>query len=366
MPDTVSGIIRRTPKGGYALRNTARPTEDVAVPPSLVQEFNLPEGAAIKGGVQTVQGRVELASVDTICGLKPPKFAKRTPFEKLIPIDPTDRFHLDVEGDTSMRVVDLVAPLAKGTRALVVAPPKAGKTMLLEKIAKAIHAYDPKTRIIALLIDERPEEVTYFRRTVQAETFASSSDQPIKEHVALSELMLAHIRLELECGHDVVVLLDSMTRLVRAFNLGGERDRRGGGRTLSGGIDAGALEIPRRFFGLARNVEKGGSVTIVASMLVDTGSRMDQLIFEEFKATGNCEIMLDRGLAEARIFPAINPVSSSTRKSERFYTPEDNRRISLLRRTLANRKPREAMTFLLKLLEKYPTNDDLLRSIPTE
>jgi transcription termination factor Rho len=209
------------------------------------------------------------------------------------------------------------------------------------------------------LIDERPEEVTYFRRAASAEVFASSSDQSMQEHIELSELTLAHVRAELECGRHVVVLLDSLTRLVRAFN----RQGTGGGRTLSGGLDAGATEIPRRFFGLARNIEHGGSVTLIATTLIDTNSRMDQLIYEEFKGTGNSEIVLDRALSEARIFPAINVHASGTRKEDHLYNAQDYARLVQLRRLLANYKPREAMTGLLKLIDKYPTNEALLQGI---
>jgi transcription termination factor Rho len=234
--------------------------------------------------------------------------------------------------------------------------------MLLEQIAKAIRAEDPETRLIMLLIDERPEEVTHFRRAVAgAEVFASSSDQPVKEHVELSELMLAHIRTELECSHNVVVLLDGLTRLVRAFNLKGSRAGRS--RTLSGGVEASALEIPRRFFGLARNIENGGSVTILSTVLIDTGSRMDQFIYEEFKGTGNCEIVLDRSLAEAYIFPAINLLASGTRKAERLYSADEGLRLAKLRRELAEQPPRQALQFLFNLLAQYSTNEELLQSI---
>ncbi|MCJ7596143.1 MAG: transcription termination factor Rho, partial [Desulfobacterales bacterium] len=259
-------------------------------------------------------------------------------------------------GETSMRIVDLVAPMGKGTRGLIVSPSKAGKTRLLEETAKAIHADDPKTRIIVLLIDERPEEVTYFRRAVEAEIFSSSSDQELHEHLELAEMTLAHVRVDLECGRDVVVLVDSLTRMGRVFNHKGS----GSKQTLSGGLGAGALEIPRRFFGLARNIEGGGSITIIATALVDTGSRMDQLIFEEFKGTGNSEIILERSLAEAHIFPAININASGTRKEELLYGEEETRRISKMRRMLAGMKPAEAMESLLKLIEEYPTNEELL------
>jgi transcription termination factor Rho len=234
--------------------------------------------------------------------------------------------------------------------------------MLLERIALAMHADDPGTRIIMLLIDERPEEVTHFRRTLaDAEIYASSSDQPPREHIELIEFMLAHVRVELECGHDVVVLLDGLTRLVRAFNLRGSRAS--AGRTLSGGLQADALQIPRRFFGLARNVENGGSVTILSTVLIDTGSRMDQAIFEEFKGTGNSEIVLDRSLAEAYIFPAINLSASGTRKEERLYDPKTSLRLAKLRRELADRSPRDALLTMLDLLARYPTNEELLQQI---
>ena len=211
-----------------------------------------------------------------------------------------------------------------------------------------------------LLIDERPEEVTHFRRSVDAEVFASSSDQRLEKHVELTDLMLAHIQTELECGHDIVVLLDSLTRLSRTFNLSG----RGRGRTMSGGLDAAALQVPRRFFGVARNIEDGGSVTLIATVLVDTGSRMDQMIYEEFKGTGNSEIVLDRSLADARIFPAINMLGSSTRRDEYLFDADTYARLSKFRRALAQHEPKQAMELVLKLLDKYPTNEELLQSIP--
>jgi len=256
-----------------------------------------------------------------------------------------------------MRAVDLLAPIGKGTRGLIVAPPKAGKTTLLEQIARAIRAERPAARIVVLLIDERPEELTYFRRTVAAEVFASSSDQSPAEHTALAELLLAHIRAELECGNDIVVLLDSLTRLARAFNLRSS----GAGRSLSGGMDAAALEIPRRFFGLARNVENGGSVTLLATVLVSTGSRMDDLIYEEFKSTGNSEIVLDRALAQEQLYPAIDVHRTGTRKEERLYDAAEMAHLAALRRTLAGYPPRQALIHLLKLLAQYPTNAELLR-----
>jgi transcription termination factor Rho len=362
MTNTGSGILKLMGRDGGVLYEPARPRERVTVPAALIREYDLVEGARVSGAVREGKKGPELATVEEVCGLAPEVFGKRTPLGELTAIDPCERFRLGDGGDRGMRVVDLVAPIGKGTRGLIVAPPKAGKTMLLEQIARAIRSVEPETRLIVLLIDERPEEVTHFRRVIAGgEVFASSSDQPVREHVELLELMLAHIRTELECGHDVVVLLDGLTRLVRAFNLQGSR--RGGGRTLSGGLEAEAVQIPRRFFGLARNVENGGSVTLLATVLVDTGSRMDQVIFEEFKGTGNSEIVLDRSLAEAYIFPAIDVAASGTRKVERLYGPEESRRLGMLRRALAGRPPRVALEGLLDLVAEYPTNEELLESI---
>jgi transcription termination factor Rho len=365
MSDIASGILKLGEEAGVLLDPAQPPrsrSSKVTVPLQLIQDHDLVEGATVVGPVQEGEDGPELVAVESICGLTPEAFRERIPYTQLIAIDPHERFNLSAAGDRSMRVVDLVAPIGKGTRGLIVSPPQAGKTMLLQKIAKGIRAYAPNTRIIVLLIDERPEEVTYFRRVVDAEVIASSNDQSTQEHVALTMLMLAHIRTELECGHDLVVLVDSITRMTRAFNLkGSDRSK---GRSLSGGLEAGALEIPRRFFGLARNVEDGGSVTILATTLVDTGSRMDQLIFEEFKGTGNSEIILDRSLAQTRIFPAINISASGTRKEELLYSSNDSRRLAVLRRGWAERRPREAIVSLFKLLKKHPTNEELLQNVP--
>lgn len=362
MSETTSGILKIVNNTGVLLDPllSCRPKpDDVQVPTELIQAFRLEDGAQLTGLYEvTPQGRV-LTAINDISGLAPEAFRQRTPYQQLVAIDPRDRFHLAAGGDASMRIIDLVTPIGKGTRGLIVSPPKAGKTTILEKIARAIRAEKPAARIIILLIDERPEEVTQFQRAVAAEVFYSSNDQSVEEHVALTELTLAHIRTELECGRDVVVLVDSLTRMSRAFNLYG----RGSGRTLSGGMDARAMEIPRRFFGLARNIENGGSVTILATILVDTGSRMDQIIFEEFKGTGNSEIVLDRSLAEERIFPAINVRESGTRKEERLFTLDEYDQIVLLRRGLAGLSARDAMNALLKLIGTYRTNAELLQNI---
>ncbi len=360
MAKIAGGILKRTRKGKFVLHDPAWPSGDILVPAQLIKECGLVEGATVVGPVHQGKRGPALQAVESICGLAPDAFQRRTPFNRLVAIDPCERFHLADTGEVSMRIVDLVAPIGKGTRGMIVSPPKAGKTMLLEQIAQAISAGDSdNTRIIILLIDERPEEVTHFRRTLEAEVFASSNDQSVREHVALSELMLAHIRTELECGHNVVVLLDSLTRMGRTFNLSG----RGTGRTFSGGLDAGALEIPRRFFGLARNIENGGSVTIIATALVDTGSRMDQLIFEEFKGTGNSEVILDRSLAQSYIFPAINLSASSTRKEHLLYSRDEMRSLARLRARIVGRHPKDAMEWLLGMLQKFPTNEVLLESL---
>jgi transcription termination factor Rho len=364
MLDTVSGVLKLTKKDGGVLRDPAfsfrRRPDEVAVSGRLIREYGLVEGATVTGPVRQGRHGPALSAVESVCGMTPEAFHVRRPYTALTAIDPCDRFHLAVSGDVSMRIVDLVAPIGKGTRGLIVSPPKAGKTMLLEQMARAVRAGDPGTRIIVLLIDERPEEVTHFRRAVDAEVLFSSSDQGVQEHVELAEMTLAHVRTDLECGRDVVVFVDSLTRMGRAFNLRGTSSR----RTLSGGLEAGALELPRRFFGLARNIEGGGSATIIATALIDTGSRMDQLIFEEFKGTGNSEIVLDRSLAEAHIFPAINLRASGTRKEERLYSSEEYMRLASLRRFLADMRPRDAMEALLKLVEKYPTNEELLMAVP--
>jgi transcription termination factor Rho len=362
MTDTTSGILKLTKKGAGTLVDPERGRDTITVPANLIREHSLPEGATVTGPTKQNSGGLQLQAVEKVCGLTPEAFQERTPFRDLIAISPQERFHLAASGNTSMRLVDLVAPIGRGTRGLIVSPPKAGKTMMLEHIAKAIRDDTPETRLVILLIDERPEEVTHFRRSIpEAEVFASSNDQPLKEHVELSELLLDHIRVELECGHEVVVLMDSLTRLVRAFNLRGSR--RGRGRTLSGGLEAGALQIPRRFFGLARKVEDGGSVTIISTVLVDTGSRMDQAIYEEFKGTGNSEIILDRELAQAYLFPAVDIRASGTRREEPLYDHRDYLQLIKLRRALATLPPREALMNMLDLLDRYPTNEELLEAI---
>jgi transcription termination factor Rho len=368
MADTTTGILKRVKKRKLAVRSADRsyrsgPVE-VTVQSDLTRSLALTEGAAVTGQVQRMKGRSKLVSIESVGGMPPEAFRERPHFADLVAIDPHERFDLGGCGQESMRIVDLIAPIGKGTRQLIVSPPKAGKTILLEHIIQATHACSPESRIIVLLVDERPEEVTHFRRAVKgAEVVASTSDHTADEHVELAELMLAHVQTELECGREVVLLIDSLTRLARAFNSRGRRRGQPRRHTMSGGLEAGILEIPRRLFGLARNIENGGSVTIIATCLIKTGSRMDQLIFEEFKGTGNSEIVLDRSLAEARIFPAIDIPASGTRKEAKLYSDDHTRGLATLRRVLSNYKAREAMDSLFKLLKKYPDNAQFLESM---
>ena len=358
--DTVSGVFRATQKGNGILLDPAISFQvagdEPSVPASLVRQFGLVDGAAVTGEARHTRQGFQLEQVTTIAGGTPAEFRARPTFARLVAVDPYERFDLGINGDLSMRAIDLVAPIGKGTRGLIVAPPKAGKTIILQQIAAAIHANDPDIRVVLFLLDERPEEVTHFRRSVPGQVLASSNDQSSRDHVTLAELTLAHIRTELEMGHDVVILVDSLTRMARAFNLQGAGSR----RTLTGGVDAAALEMPRRFFGLARKIERGGSVTVIATALVGTGSAMDDLIFEEFKSTGNSEIVLDRELAEARIFPAIDLLASGTRREELLYGEEELAKLATLRRWLAKGNPKAAMNGLLKLFEQFPTNEELL------
>ncbi len=360
MSEKYFGVLKCLPRGGGFLRNPENSYRPEAnnpwVSPNLIRGFGLVDGAGVEGTVKSSPKGWQLDTVEKICGLPPAEFKLRIRFDRLSAIDPRARIRLGAGGNKSMRIIEMIAPIGKGTRGLIVAPPKSGKTQLLEEMAVAIHQTEPDCRIIVLLIDERPEEVTHFRRQVPAEVLSSSSDQDMDSHVNLAELTLAHIRCELESGRDVIVLVDSITRLARAFN----RHGKSSGRTMTGGLDARAMEIPRRFFGLARNAENGGSVTVIATAQVDTGSRMDNFIFEEFKSTGNSEIVLDRTLAEARIFPAINLLASGTRKEELLYSAEEIDQLAKMRRWLMQYDPKEAMQGLLKLVQATKTNTEVL------
>jgi transcription termination factor Rho len=368
MADTTTGIIKCVNKKQFAVRTAERSYRagqvEVMIHPDVSQYDVLVEGASITGQTERKKGKRRVISIESLGGMEPDAFARRPKYSDLVAIDPCERFDLGSRGQQSMRIVDLIAPIGKGTRQLIVSPPRAGKTVLLEQMVHAIGECSPKSRVIVLLVDERPEEVTHFRRSVEnAEVVASTNDHSGDEHVELAELMLAHIQTELECGREIVLLIDSLTRIGRVFN--SSKRPKGGrrGHTMSGGLEAGILEIPRRLFGLARNIEGGGSVTIIATCLVNTGSRMDQLIFEEFKGTGNSEIVLNRDFAEARIFPAINISASGTRKEAKLYSEEHTRGLATLRRVLSGYKPREAMESLFKLLRKYPNNQEFLESM---
>ncbi|MHC4323788.1 MAG: transcription termination factor Rho [Planctomycetota bacterium] len=368
MTDTITGIIKRLNKQQFAIRTAERsyrpgPAE-VMVHPDLIRGNALTEGVTVTGQIERKKGKRKLVSIESLGGMEPEVFGKRPRYTDLVAIDPHERFDLGSSGQESMRIVDLIAPIGKGTRQLIVSPPKGGKTILLEQIVQAIRQCSPQSRIIVLLMDERPEEVTHFRRSVEgAEVVSSTSDHSADEHTELAELMLAHIQTELECGREIVLLIDSLTRMGRAFNNRGRRRGAPRRQTMSGGLEAGILEIPRRLFGLARNVENGGSATIIATCLINTGSRMDQLIFEEFKGTGNSEIVLDRSLAEARIFPSIDIPASGTRKEAKLYSDDHTRGLATLRRVLSSYGPRGALDSLFKLLKKYPTNKEFLESM---
>jgi transcription termination factor Rho len=362
----VTGVLEVMQKGGGFLRDPARSFQpdrsDPFVPVALIQKLKLSTGALVTGTVGKGRKGPRLETVASVCGIDPAEFAARRPLKELTALNPERRFDLGRGGKPSMRIVDLVAPIARGTRGLIVSPPKAGKTTILENLAQAIREDAPDTRIVVLLIDERPEEVTHFRRATDAEVLASSSDQSVADHVRLAQMAMSQAVREVECHHDVVVLVDSITRMGRAFNQSGK----GSGRTMSGGLDARALDIPRKFFGMARNIEGGGSLTVVATALVDTGSRMDDMIFEEFKGTGNSEIVLNRQLAENRIYPAIDVRASGTRRDDLLFSEDEYHALTLLRRRAVAVDPRSGMEGMLKLLDKYPDNGALLAGISGE
>jgi len=359
----VAGVLEALKKGGGFLRDPATsfaPAQgDVFVPQKLIRRWNLSTGALVAGSARKGPKGPVLDEIETVCGVDPETFASRTALKDLTALNPDRRFDLGRGGDPTMRIVDLVAPVARGTRGLIVSPPKSGKTTILEKLAGAIAADAPETRIVVLLIDERPEEVTNFRRATPAEVLASSSDQSVADHVRLAQLAMSQCVREVECHHDVVVLVDSITRMGRAFNQSG----RGSGRTMSGGLDARALDIPRKFFGMARNIEGGGSLTVIATALVDTGSRMDDMIFEEFKGTGNSEIVLSRILAESRIYPAMDLRASGTRRDELFFDEDEYAALTKLRRRAVAADPRGAMEGMLELMRKWETNVALLAGL---
>jgi len=333
--------------------------KDPLVPRDLIAREGLEAGALI-GGFAADGARPVVKRVETVEGLTPEQFRQRPAFGELVSIDPNAWLKLETEPDEMCgRVVDLLAPIGRGQRCLIVAPPKAGKTTLLKRMAHAVGMNAPDVYVIVLLIDERPEEITDFRRSVlRGEVIASSADLSAENHIAVAEIVAERARRLIECGKHAIIFLDSITRMARAYN----HMQKGGGKILSGGIDARTMEKPRRFFGAARNAEGGGSLTIIATALIDTGSRMDEIIFQEFKGTGNTEILLDRELFNRRIFPCINIPLSGTRKEEKIYDPEELPKIVKLRRALAAVDKVQAMELVLGRLSKFPTNADFLKS----
>jgi transcription termination factor Rho len=355
------GVLEILPEGYGFLRsqdwNYLYGPDDIYVSPSQIKRFDLRTGDTVLGQVRPPkewERYLALLKVESINGDSPEQAKQRVAFDNLRPRYPDERLRLE-DGDLSMRVVDLIAPLGKGQRGLIVAPPRAGKTILLQKMANAIVANHPEVSLIILLIDERPEEVTDMQANVErAEVISSTFDEPADRHVQVADMVIEKAKRLVEHGKDVVILLDSITRLARAHNTVAPHT----GKILSGGVEATALHKPKRFFGSARNIDGGGSLTIVATALVETGSRMDEVIFEEFKGTGNMELVLDRKIADRRIFPAIEINKSGTRKEELLLTQEETNRIYLLRNFLGDMPPDESIVFLLKQLMRSKNNKE--------
>lgn len=365
-PVFAEGIVEVSGKGFGFLRNPKRnftpSNNDIFVTPEVVRRHNLRDGVWIKGQIRRGSRGPQLFVCTEIEGGDPEKYANIPVFEELTTINPNSRIGLETVPDRyTTRVMDIMTPIGKGQRGLIVAPPRTGKTTLLQHIAMAVVKNHPEMKLIILLVDERPEEVTEIRRTVpEAELMASSNDSDLKSHTRIAILAIERAKRLVEMGKDVFVLMDSLTRIGRAFN----NATGGGGRTMSGGVDARALEIPRKLFAAARNTEEAGSLTIMATALIDTGSRMDELIFQEFKGTGNMELVLDRKVSDQRIYPAVDIFLSGTRREELLLPEEQLHKINVIRRGLAGHKPIEAIERLLHFIRKYPTNAELLKSLP--
>lgn len=362
---TGSGLLEVMPDGYGFLRssdyNYLTSPDDIYVSQSQIKNNGLKTGDVVEGTIRPPKEGEKyfpLCEVKLINGRTPSFVRDRVPFEHLVPLFPEEKFDLvsKAHPNISTRIVDMFAPIGKGQRGLIVAQPKTGKTILLKDIANAISENHPDTYMIILLIDERPEEVTDMARSVNAEVIASTFDEPADRHVKIAELVLSKAKRMVECGHDVVILLDSITRLARAYNTNAPAS----GKILSGGVDANALQRPKRFFGAARNIENGGSLTIIATALIDTGSKMDEVIFEEFKGTGNMELQLDRRLSNKRIFPAVDIMASSTRRDDLLLNQETLNRMWILRRFLSDRTSIEAMEFIKDRMERTRSNEELL------
>ncbi|HKK76447.1 MAG TPA: transcription termination factor Rho [Saprospiraceae bacterium] len=364
------GILEMMPDGYGFLRssdyNYLTSPDDIYVSPSQIKLFGLKTGDTVQGAIRPPKEGEKyfaLLRVSQINGLEPKDIRERVPFDYLTPLFPREKFNLastTANGkDTGNRLIDMFTPIGKGQRGLIVAQPKTGKTFLLKDMANAISRNHPECYIIVLLIDERPEEVTDFKRSVKAEVVASTFDEPADNHVRVANIVLEKAKRLVECGHDVVIMLDSITRLARAYNTVAPAS----GKVLSGGVEANALHKPKKFFGAARNIEHGGSLTILATALIDTGSKMDGVIFEEFKGTGNMELQLDRQLANKRVYPAIDLTRSSTRREDLLFDKDTLQRMFILRNHLADMKPDEAMEFLRKQMRGTTSNEEFLTSM---
>ena len=360
------GIIEISGKGFGFLRdpkrNFVQTPQDIFVTPEIVRRFALRDGMWVQGETRRGNRGPQLMRLNKINDDEPTKYQGLTPFEELTTINPNKRIKLETVPDRyTTRVMDMMTPLGMGQRGLIVAPPRTGKTTLLHHIADAVTKNHPEMKLIILLVDERPEEVTDFKRSCPgAEIMASSNDSDIKSHTRIAQLAIERSKRMVEAGKHVFILLDSITRTARAFN----NAMGGGGRTMSGGIDARAMEIPRKIFAAARNTEEAGSLTIVATALIETGSRMDELIFQEFKGTGNMELVLDRKISDQRIYPAVDIFLSGTRREELLLQSWELEKINLIRRGLAGHKPGEAIERLLTFVKKFPTNEQMLKGIP--
>lgn len=361
------GVLEVLPDGFGFLRspnyNYLPSAEDIYVSPAQIRRFDLKKGDSIYGTIRSPKEKEKyfaMLKVEKINDELPEKGKDRIFFENLTPLYPTERLVMETNKENmTTRVIDLAAPIGKGQRALIVAPPRTGKTIILQEIANAIATNNPKVKLIVLLIDERPEEVTDMVRTVKGEVVSSTFDEPPERHVQVAEMVIEKAKRLVECGHDVVILVDSITRLARAYNTVQPHS----GKILSGGIDANALHKPKRFLGAARNIEEGGSLTIIATALIDTGSRMEEVIFEEFKGTGNMELVLDRRLSDRRVYPAIDLNKSGTRKEDLLYHPEELEKIYLMRQGLSDLSPLDAMNLLRNQLKKTNSNVEFLLSM---
>ena len=366
-PEPVDGILELTPKGYGFLRQRSRSysqfAQDPFVSPDLIRQFGLREGMFVKGKACKAQRGPQVTEIEEVNNRAPEAMRELPLFEELKAVNPNKRIQLETDKNRlTTRVIDMITPVGRGQRGLIVAPPRTGKTTLLQHIAEAVVQNHPGMHLMLLLVDERPEEVTEFKRVLpNVEIFASSNDQDVKSHTRIAAFAIERAKRLVECGEHVFILMDSITRLARAFN-----NAKQGGATMSGGVGVGALEIPRRLFAAARNTREAGSLTILATALIETGSRMDDLIFQEFKGTGNMELVLDRKIAEQFYYPAVNIFKSGTRREELLLQPFQLDKIHMLRRGLAGHKPIEALQRVLSLLERYPSNAQMMVDLPSK